>query len=65
MIGFPYQKYNTLHILIPPESKKKILQELDKVNINQATLYCDMDRMASFHVEKFRKEDRKGNDKNV
>ena len=65
MIEFPYQKYNTLHILIPPESKKKILQELDKVNINQATLYCDMDRMASFHVEKFRKEDRKGNDKNV
>ncbi|MBQ7974431.1 MAG: FRG domain-containing protein [Clostridia bacterium] len=57
MIDFPYQKYNTLHILIPPQSKENILYELDKVHINQATLYCDMDRIATFHTEKYRKGD--------
>lgn len=60
MIDFSYQKYNMLHILIPPESKENILRELDKIHINQATLYCDMDRIASFHVEKFRNAVKKG-----
>lgn len=65
MIEFPYQKYNMLHILIPPEYKEKILHELDKIHINQATLYCDMDRITSFHIEKFRKESKRGDKKNV
>lgn len=60
MIDFSYSKYNMFHILIPPESKEKILHELDKIHINQATLYCDMDRIASFHVEKFRNAIKKG-----
>lgn len=57
MIEFPYQKYSTLHILIPPHVKENILCELDKIHINQATLYCDMDRIATFHAEKYRKGD--------
>ena len=60
MIDFSYSKYNMFHILIPPESKEKILHELDKIHINQATLYCDMDRIASFHVEKFRNAIKEG-----
>ena len=60
MIDFSYSKYNMYHILIPPESKEKILHELDKIHINQATLYCDMDRIASFHVEKFRNAAKEG-----
>lgn len=60
MIEFPYQKYNMLHILIPPESKENILKELDKIHINQATLFCDMDRIVSFHIEKIRKEGKMG-----
>ena len=60
MIDFSYSKYNMFHILIPPESKEKILHELDKIHINQATLYCDMDRIASFHVEKFRNAVKEG-----
>ena len=60
MIDFSYSKYNMYHILIPPESKEKILHELDKIHINQATLYCDMDRIASFHVEKFRNAVKEG-----
>ena len=58
MIEFPYQKYSTLHILIPPHAKENILCELDKIHINQATLYCDMDRIATFHAEKYRKGDK-------
>lgn len=60
MIDFSYSKYNMFHVLIPPESKERILHELDKIHINQATLYCDMDRIASFHVEKFRNAVKEG-----
>lgn len=65
MIDFSYSKYDMFHILIPPESKEKILQELDKIHINQATLYCDMDRIASFHVEKFRSAIKEGDNSDV
>ena len=65
MIDFSYSKYDMFHILIPPESKEKILKELDKIHINQATLYCDMDRIASFHVEKFRSAVKEGDNLDV
>lgn len=40
---------NITHFVIPSDCKKRIIEELASININEATVYCDMDHIASYY----------------
>jgi hypothetical protein len=40
---------NFTHFIIPYNCKKRIMEELSAININEATVYCDMDHIASYY----------------
>ncbi len=43
---------NIKHFIIPKECKKRILEELSRININEANVYCDLEHVAKFYVKK-------------
>jgi hypothetical protein len=40
------------HFIIPKEFKKRILEELFRININEANVYCDMEHVAKYYIKK-------------
>ena len=48
-IEFMEPPCNITHFIIPSNCKKKIIEELSGININEATVYCDMDHIASHY----------------
>lgn len=53
-----YTDKNGKHIVffIPPDCKKKILEELNTVNINECTMYPEMEHVALYLNEKFKNQ---------
>lgn len=47
-------EFRITHIIIPDECKERILNELDCININQGTLYGDMDNILKHYIQKNR-----------
>ncbi|MCI1580605.1 MAG: FRG domain-containing protein [Clostridium beijerinckii] len=48
-IEFMEPPCNITHFVIPSNCKKRIIEELSSININEATVYCDMDHIASYY----------------
>lgn len=40
------------HYIIPADSKKKVLAELACLNITKASVYCDMEHISKYYIEK-------------
>lgn len=40
---------NITHFIIPSGYKERIIEELSGININEATVYCDMDHIANYY----------------
>lgn len=40
------------HFIIPKECKNRILEELSRININEANVYCDLEHVAKFYTKK-------------
>lgn len=55
-VDFEFQnlEYRIIHIIVPDECKENILKELDCLNINQGTLYGDMDNIVKHYIQKNR-----------
>lgn len=55
-VDFEFQnlEFRIIHIVIPDECKMSILKELDTININEGTLYGDMDNIVKHYVRKKR-----------
>ena len=41
------------HYIIPTSLKRKIIDELDYLGINQASLYCDLGNISQHYIKKF------------
>lgn len=41
-----------IHYIVPYELKKRIISELARLNINQATIYCDLEHVAQYYIAK-------------
>lgn len=48
-IEFMEPPCNITHFIIPSGYKKRIIEELSGININEATVYCDMDHVANYY----------------
>lgn len=48
-IEFMNPPCNIEHFIIPSNCKKRIIEELSAININEATVYCDMDHIANYY----------------
>jgi len=48
-IEFMEPQCNITHFIIPSSCKKRIIEELSGININEATVYCDMDHIAKYY----------------
>ena len=48
-IGFMEHPCNIIHFIIPSNYKKRIIEELSGININEASVYCDMDHIANYY----------------
>ena len=48
-IEFMEPPCNITHFIIPSNCKKRIIEELSCININEATVYCDMDHIAKYY----------------
>lgn len=40
---------NITHFVIPSNYKKRIIEELSCININESTVYCDMDHISNYY----------------
>lgn len=40
------------HFIIPQQFKKKIVEELSRINITEANIYCDMEHVAKHYIKK-------------
>lgn len=49
-IEFMEKPCNITHYIIPNKYKKHILEELSRININEATVYCDMDHIVKHYI---------------
>lgn len=45
-----------VHYIIPAYYKNDILEQLDKLNINKATLYCDLENVSKYYLEQYGKQ---------
>lgn len=48
-IEFMEPQCNITHFIIPATCKSRILEELSGININEATVYCDMDHIVNHY----------------
>ena len=56
IVDFEFQnlEFRITHIIVPSSSKKTILNELEKINIHQGTIYGDMDNILKHHLNQYK-----------
>ncbi|GAA0177170.1 hypothetical protein SH2C18_04460 [Clostridium sediminicola] len=50
--SFKNLEYQMKHIIIPSHCKVNIIDQLNRLNINKATIYCDMDSVAKDYINR-------------
>ena len=40
------------HYIVPASCKKKIMEELSFLNITRASVYCDLENISKYYIEK-------------
>ena len=51
--SFENLEYKIKHIIIPSECKGNIIKQLNRLNINKATIYCDMDNVSKDFISRY------------